>query len=133
MKKANPDRGILLICLIASVLIAIFGGLIVSAKSTNPIETFMFFFRDGMTLPQETTENPDFLGISEDEPTFIVPDISYPAQTTGEVATVPETTLAPETTKVVGSRYDQEARDHEGSRYDQEARNYKGSRNNEEA
>ena len=100
MKKANPDRGILLICLIASVLIAIFGGLIVSAKSTNPIETFMFFFRDGMTLPQETTENPDFLGISEDEPTFIVPDISYPAQTTGEVATVPETTLAPETTKV---------------------------------
>ena len=98
MKKANPDRGILLICLIASVLIAIFGGLIVSAKSTNPIETFMFFFRDGMTFSEEQTDPPDFPENFGDEPTFIVPDITYPSETTGESATVPETTLAPETT-----------------------------------
>lgn len=88
----------MLICLIASVLIAIFGGLIVSAKSTNPIETFMFFFRDGMTLPDENSESSDPLEETGDEPTFIVPDISFPAETTGEAVTLPETTLEPETT-----------------------------------
>lgn len=98
LKKANPDRGILLICLIASVLFVIFGGLIISAESANPIETFMFFFRDGMTLPDENSESSDPLEETGDEPTFIVPDISFPAETTGEAVTLPETTLEPETT-----------------------------------
>lgn len=98
LKKANPDRGVLLICLIASVLFVIFGGLIISAESANPIETFMFFFRDGMTLPDENSESSDPLEETGDEPTFIVPDISVPAETTGEAVTLPETTLEPETT-----------------------------------
>ena len=98
LKKANPDRGVLLICLIASVLFVIFGGLIISAESANPIETFMFFFRDGMTLPDENSESSDPLEETGDEPTFIVPDISFPAETTGEAVTLPETTLEPETT-----------------------------------
>lgn len=98
LKKANPDRGVLLICLIASVLFVIFGGLIISAESANPIETFMFFFRDGMTLSDENSESSDPLEETGDEPTFIVPDISFPAETTGEAVTLPETTLEPETT-----------------------------------
>lgn len=97
MKNSNPDRGILLICLIATVLIAIFGGLVISAESANPIETFMFFFRDGMTLPEADSEKLEHPGESTDEPVFIVPDISSSAEATGEAVTVPETTLAPET------------------------------------
>ncbi len=96
LKKANPDRGVLLICLIASVLIVIFCGLIISAESANPIETVMFFFRDGMTLPEGDPENSEPPEGSEDEPTFIVPDITYPEVTTDEELTLPETTLAPE-------------------------------------
>ncbi len=98
LKKANPDRGILLICLIASVLIVIFCGLLVSADSKNPIETVMLFFRDGMTLPDGDSENSGLAEGSRDEPTFIVPDITYPAETTDEAMTLPETTLAPDET-----------------------------------
>lgn len=98
LKKANPDRGILLICLVASVLIVIFCGLLVSAESKNPIETAMLFFRDGMTLPEGDPENSAPSEESGDEPTFIVPDITYPAETTDEEMTLPETTLAPDET-----------------------------------
>ena len=98
LKNSIPDRGVLLICLIATVLIAIFGGLLISAESANPIETFMFFFRDGMTVP-ENTEKLEHSGEVSDEPTFIVPDITYNEQTSGESVTVPDATLAPETTR----------------------------------
>ena len=98
MKNSIPDRGVLLICLIATVLIAIFGGLLISAESANPIETFMFFFRDGMTVP-ENTEKLEHSGEVSDEPTFIVPDITYNEQTSGDSVTVPDATLAPETTR----------------------------------
>ena len=98
LKNSIPDRGVLLICLIATVLIAIFGGLLISAESANPIETFMFFFRDGMTVP-ESTEKLEHSGEVSDEPTFIVPDITYNEQTSGESVTVPDATLAPETTR----------------------------------
>ena len=77
LKNSNPDRGLLLICLMASVLIAIFGGLIVSAESENPIETLMFFFRDGMSVTEvggEVLEVPD--GTADEEPTFIASDIT---------------------------------------------------------
>lgn len=98
LKNSIPDRGVLLICLIATVLIAIFGGLLISAESANPIETFMFFFRDGMTVP-ENTEKLEHSGEVSDEPTFIVPDITYNEQTSGDSVTVPDATLAPETTR----------------------------------
>ena len=87
----------MLICLTVTVLIAIFGGLVISAESANPIETLMFFFRDGMTLPEDS-EKPEHLGAESDEPPFITPDISYLPETTGEAVTLPETVITPETT-----------------------------------
>ena len=106
LKKANPDRGALLICLIASILIVIFCGLIVSAKSTNPIETLMFFFRDGMTLPEVDPENSDPSEGTADVPTFIVPDISIPEETTDDAVNIPETTHQPDETSASETRED---------------------------
>ena len=91
----------------ASVLIAIFGGLIVSAESENPIETLMFFFRDGMSVTEvggEVLEVPD--GTADEEPTFIASDITAAVETTADAVTAadvtvaPETTLSPETTRI---------------------------------
>lgn len=97
MKNNNPDSGLLLICLVMTVIIAIGAGLIISADSTNPIETLMFFVRDGVTSVLDND------GSGENEPSdtlpeesFIVPDIP-PADTTEEEPDIPETTLTPET------------------------------------
>lgn len=96
MKNSNPDGGLLLICLIVTILIAVVGGLIVSSDSTNPIETLMFFVRDGVTSVPET----EFEVIEGDdtEPEFIFPTVTLPEETEEEI-TVLETTSAPEVTK----------------------------------
>lgn len=83
-----------MICLLMTVVIAIGAGLIISADSTNPIETLMFFVRDGVTSALDRG--------SEDEATlpeesFIVPAITPSAETTDEEPDIPETTLIPET------------------------------------
>ncbi len=78
-----------------TLVVAIAAGLLISADSMNPIETLMFFVRDGFT----TTENNggvDVLEGEDTEPDFIVPDISFPSVTTEEEITAPETTLTPE-------------------------------------
>ena len=85
MKNSNPDGGLLLISLIVTILIAVVGGLIVSADSTNPIETLMFFVRDGVTSSLETEE---ILEGEDTEPVFIPPAITLPAETTAEDITV---------------------------------------------
>ena len=96
MKNSNPDGGLLLISLIVTILIAVVGGLIVSADSTNPIETLMFFVRDGVTSALETEE---ILEGEDTEPVFIPPAITLPAETTAEDITVSETTASPEATE----------------------------------
>lgn len=101
LKNNNPDSGLLLICLLMTVVVAIGAGLIISADSTNPIETLMFFVRDGVTSALNNggagEENPDE---TLPEESFIAPDIPPPADTTEEEPDVPETTLAPETDTV---------------------------------
>lgn len=101
MKSNNPDRGLLLICLLMTVIIAIGAGLIISADSTNPIETLMFFVRDGVTSALDKGDSgeevPD--GTMPEE-SFIVPDIPLPPDTTDEAVTTPETTLAPDTEEI---------------------------------
>lgn len=79
-----------------TILLAVVGGLIVSADSANPIETLMFFFRDGVTSSLETEE---FLEGEDTEPVFIPPTITLPAETTAEDITVSETTASPEATE----------------------------------
>ena len=86
----------MLICLLMTILLAVVGGLIVSADSANPIETLMFFFRDGVTSSLETEE---FLEGEDTEPVFIPPTITLPAETTAEDITVSETTASPEATE----------------------------------
>ncbi|MBQ8259125.1 MAG: hypothetical protein IJY97_06125 [Clostridia bacterium] len=96
MKNSNPDGGLLLISLIVTILIAVVGGLIVSADSTNPIETLMFFVRDGVTSAPETeAEVPE---CEDTEPEFIPPTVILPEQTEEEI-TLPETTSALEVTE----------------------------------
>lgn len=86
----------MLISLIVTILIAVVGGLIVSADSTNPIETLMFFVRDGVTSAPETeAEVPE---CEDTEPEFIPPTVTLPEQTEEEI-TLPETTSAPEVTE----------------------------------
>lgn len=97
LKNNNPDSGLLLICLLMTVIIAIGAGLIISADSTNPIETLMFFVRDGVTSAFDNGDE----GETMPEESFIVPDIPpAPTDTTVEVITLPETTAAPETEPV---------------------------------
>ena len=86
----------MLISLIATILIAVVGGLIVSADSTNPIETLMFFFRDGATSAPVT--EAEVIEGEDTEPVFIRPTVTLP-ETTAEDVTVPETTTAPEVTE----------------------------------
>ncbi len=86
----------MLISLIVTILIAVVGGLIVSADSTNPIETLMFFVRDGVTSASET--EAEVLDGEDTEPIFIPPTVTLPVETEEEI-TVPETTSAPEVTK----------------------------------
>lgn len=81
-----------------TVVIAIGAGLIVSADSTNPIETLMFFVRDGVTSTIERNESEVLEGEST-EPVFIPPTLTLPEETTAEDITLPETTLTPEVTK----------------------------------
>ncbi len=99
MKNNNPDSGLLLICLLMTFVIAIVAGLVISADSTNPIETLMFFVRDGVTSADENGEDGATVleGEETDEPVFILPDITFPGDTTEEDITVPETTAEPET------------------------------------
>lgn len=100
MKKSNnPDSGLLTICLLMTLVIAIGAGLLISVESSNPLETLMFYVRDGFT----SAETPDIDGEVLDngdntEPDFIVPDITFPEETTDEEIVIPETTLSPETT-----------------------------------
>jgi lysophospholipase L1-like esterase len=80
-----------------TVAIAIGAGLIVSADSTNPIETLMFFVRDGVTSAIEKDES-NLLEGEITEPVFIPPTVTLPDETTEEEITVHETTVAPEVT-----------------------------------
>ena len=100
MKNNNPDSGLLTICLLMTLVVAICAGLLISVESTNPLETLMFYVRDGFT----SNEAPDIGGDVLDngdgsEPEFIAPDISFPDVTTDEEIDTPETTLSPETTE----------------------------------
>lgn len=96
MKNNHPDGGLLLIFLLMTILLAVVAGLLVSADSTNPIETLMFFFRDGATSAPET--EAEVLEGEDTEPIFIHPPVTLP-ETTAEDVTVPETTAAPEVTE----------------------------------
>jgi lysophospholipase L1-like esterase len=80
-----------------TVVIAIGAGLLVSADSTNPIETLMFFVRDGVTSAIERNESEVLEG-EDTEPIFIPPDLTFPPETTAEDITLPETTSAPDVT-----------------------------------
>ena len=79
-----------------TILLAVVGGLIVSADSANPIETLMFFFRDGATSAPET--EAEVLEGEDTEPIFIHPPVTLP-ETTAEDVTVHETTASPEVTE----------------------------------
>jgi lysophospholipase L1-like esterase len=96
LKNNNPDGGLLLISLLLTVVLALMAGLIVSADSTNPIETLMFFVRDGVTSAVEKEESNVLEG-EITEPVFIPPTVTLPAETEEEI-TVVETTSAPEVT-----------------------------------
>ena len=87
----------MLICLLMTVVIAIGAGLLVSADSTNPIETLMFFVRDGVTSAIERNESEVLEG-EDTEPIFIPPDLTFPPETTAEDITLPETTSTPDVT-----------------------------------
>lgn len=101
MKNNNPDSGLLTICLLMTLVVAIAAGLLISADSANPIETLMFFVRDGFTSAEVPDIGGDVLdGGEETEPEFIMPDITFPSTTTDEVIDVPDTTLSPETTQL---------------------------------
>lgn len=78
-----------------TLVVAIAAGLLISADSMNPIETLMFFVRDGFTTTEDIG-GADVLEGEDTEPDFIVPDISFPSVTTEEEITVPDTTLTPE-------------------------------------
>ena len=78
-----------------TLVVAIAAGLLISADSMNPIETLMFFVRDGFTTTEDNGA-VDVLEGEDTEPGFIVPDISFPSVTTEEEITAPETTLTPE-------------------------------------
>jgi lysophospholipase L1-like esterase len=80
-----------------TVVIAIGAGLLVSADSTNPIETLMFFVRDGVTSAIERNESEVLEG-EDTEPIFIPPDLTFPPETTAEDITLPETTSTPDVT-----------------------------------
>lgn len=95
MKNNNPDGGLLTICLLMTIVVAIAAGLLISADSMNPIETLMFFVHDGFTTTEDNG-GVDVLEGEDTEPDFIVPDISFPSVTTEEEITAPETTLTPE-------------------------------------
>lgn len=95
MKNNNPDGGLLTICLLMTLVVAIAAGLLISADSMNPIETLMFFVHDGFTTTEDNG-GADVLEGEDTEPDFIVPDISFPSVTTEEEITAPETTLTPE-------------------------------------
>lgn len=95
LKNNNPDGGLLTICLLMTLVVAIAAGLLISADSMNPIETLMFFVRDGFTTTEDNG-GVDVLEGEDTEPDFIVPDISFPSVTTEEEITEPETTLTPE-------------------------------------
>lgn len=95
LKNNNPDGGLLTICLLMTLVVAIAAGLLISADSMNPIETLMFFVRDGFTTTEDNG-GVDVLEGEDTEPDFIVPDISFPSVTTEEEITAPETTLTPE-------------------------------------
>ena len=97
MKNNNPDSGLLLICLLMTIVIAIGAGLLVSADSTNPIETLMFFVRDGVTSSIEN-DGSDVLEVDLTEPIFIPPTVTLPDETKEEEITVAETTIVPEDT-----------------------------------
>ena len=97
-KNYNPDSGLLTICLLMTLVIAIGAGLLISVESSNPLETLMFYVRDGFTSAETPDIGGEVLDNGEDtEPDFIAPDISFPEVTTDEVIDVPETTLSPET------------------------------------
>ncbi len=97
LKNNDPDRGLLLISLIMTVLATIIAGLILSADSTDPIKTVMMYVHDGFTVLPDTggemLENDDTT-----EPEFIAPP-PPPDDTTDEVPLPPETTLSPDTTR----------------------------------
>lgn len=95
LKNNNPDGGLLTICLLMTLVVAIAAGLLISADSMNPIETLMFFVRDGFTTTEDNG-GVDVLEGEDTEPDFIVPDISFPSVTTEEEITAPDTTLTPE-------------------------------------
>ena len=101
MKNNNPDSGLLTICLLMTLVIAIGAGLLISVESSNPLETLMFYVRDGFTSQEAPEAGSDVLDNGEGgEPEFIVPDITFPEDvTTDEVIVAPETTLSPETTE----------------------------------
>ena len=103
MKNNNPDSGLLTICLLMTLVIAICAGLLISVESSNPLETLMFYIRDGFTSQDAPDKGSDVLDNGEigDEPEFILPDITFPEdETTDEVIVAPETTLSPETTEL---------------------------------
>ncbi len=85
-----------------TLVVAIGAGLFISADSTNPIETLMFFVRDGFTTSDVIENGGEVLeNGGETEPVFIMPDITFPDVTTDEVITVPETTMTPNTDPVI--------------------------------
>ncbi len=96
LKNNNPDRGLLLISLLLTVLATIIAGLILSADSTDPIKTVMMYVHDGFTAPLA----PPIDVLEQDDPTepeFIIPDIPTQEETTGESPDVPESTESPVT------------------------------------
>lgn len=101
MRNNNPDGGLLIICLLMTLVIAIGAGLLISVDSMNPIETLMFFVRDGFTSsPTPPDGGGDVLDNGDmSEPEFIMPDISFPPASTDEDIIIPDTTLSPETTQ----------------------------------
>ena len=86
MKKSNnPDSGLLTICLLMTLVIAIGAGLLISVESSNPLETLMFYVRDGFTSAVTPDIDGEVLDNGENtEPDFIVPDITFPEETTDE-------------------------------------------------
>ncbi len=94
MKNNNPDRGLLLISLLVTVLATIIAGLILSADSTDPIKTVMLFVQDGFTVSPDT--GGQFLeNGSTTEQQFIEPPPPPAAETSDEIPAPVETTVSP--------------------------------------
>lgn len=99
LKNNNPDGGLLTICLLVTLAVAIGAGLLISADSMNPIETLMFFVHDGFTFTADTNP-PDIPPGESTEPDFIPPEVSFPESTAVDITDETDTTFAPDTSAV---------------------------------